>query len=620
MNYMIGCNYWGSKYGTEMWKYWDGESVEKDLEVLSNYGVRYMRVFPNWRDFQPVETLYACHNAPREYRLHGKTLPTDEFMLDEDCMKHFEDFLGYAKKHGMKLIVSIVTGWMSGRMFTPPALAGKDLMTDPESLKLIMKFVRGFVRRFKDYDVIEYWDIGNETNCCQKIDREEQAYVWTATITNAIRAEDNTRKIQSGLHSIYSSGVWTIQDQAELCDVLTPHPYPSPTVNGDREIMTAPRTSYVTTQMIEYYSGVGGKPAMIQECGTFNDMVGNKEMAARFMKMCLYSGWANGSLGYIWWCAHEQVLLDYPPYSWSMIERQLGLLYEDYSPKPVALQMKECQDVLSAMPFEELPKKEYDAVCILTGEGWGASLGEKQIPYFLSKQAGLDMTYRNQHQPLPDVPFYIVPSIQGWACLDLECFNTLIERAKNGASVLFTVGNGMITYSEDLFGLTSDGMRNNNSTINVKFGDDVLPVRYEKEYLMRQLTAEVLAKDDNGNVVFSRNKVGEGYFYYLGFPMERMIFNSETYMSDAEKYPFYKIYAKCAEKVIADKFAKSPVPDVGVTVHKFSEKEYVVIAINYSGKDVDPKLDIKPYTKCEVLHGDMNFIPACEMTVLKISL
>ena len=620
MNYMIGCNYWGSKYGTEMWANWDGESVDKDLEVLSKYGVKYMRVFPIWRDFQPLHTLYQYANAKREYRLHGKTLMTDEFGLDESCMEHFAEFLSYVKKHGMKVIVSIVTGWMSGRMFVPPAIEGRNIINDPEALKLQVKFVRGFVRRFKDSDVIEHWDLGNECNCMSEVKTEEEAYMWTATIANAIRSEDKTRKIHSGMHSLYTTGAWTIQDQAEHCDILTPHPYPSPTVNGDMDVMTGPRTSYVTTQMIEYYSGVGAKPAIIQECGTFSDMVGKKEMAAKFMRMCLFSGWANGSLGYLWWCAHEQVLLPYPPYSWSMMERELGLLYEDYSPKPVALMMKHCQDTLTNLPFNELPAKKYDAVCVLNGEARGPKLGEKQIPYMLCKQAGLDMTYRDHHQTLPDVPLYIIPCIDGWACIDLECYDTIRERVNNGANALFTVGSGLLAMPEATLGLISDGMRNNNVTKQVDFGGYTLPIRYEKEFIMSATTAEVLAKDDDGNVVFSRNKLGEGYIYYLAFPMERMIFHSEVIMRDVEKYPFYKIYAKCAEKVIADKFAKSPIPDVGVTTHWFNDRECVVVALNYSGNPVDPKLDIKPHAKCEVLYGSLDNIPECDMTVLKISL
>ena len=276
--------------------------------------------------------------------------------------------------------------------------------------------------------------------------------------------------------------------------------------------------------------------------------------------------------------------------------------------------------MLSSMPFDELPAKKYDAVCITRSEKYGPSFAEIQIPYMLCKQAGLEMTYRYQNQEFPDAALYIVPCVDGWGCLDIANYNRLREKAKNGASVLFTVGSAMIGESIKTLGLRSRGMRNNNKTLLVDFDGVKLPVKYEKEYLMYAETAEVLATDDDGNVVFSRNKYGEGYIYYLAFPMERLIAGSEEIPRDAEKYPYYKIYAKCAEKVIENKFAKSPVPDVGVTEHWLNDKECIIIAMNYSGKDVNPALDLKPHSKCEVLHGSIENIPMCDMTVLKITL
>ena len=50
----VGCNYWGSKWGTLMWRNWDKDSVENDLRVLSAHDIRFLRVFPNWEDFQPL--------------------------------------------------------------------------------------------------------------------------------------------------------------------------------------------------------------------------------------------------------------------------------------------------------------------------------------------------------------------------------------------------------------------------------------------------------------------------------------------------------------------------------------------------------------------------------------
>lgn len=56
--FAIGVNYWDSKSGTDMWKNWDRETVEADFAALEAVGVRYLRVFPNWRDFQPIHKQY----------------------------------------------------------------------------------------------------------------------------------------------------------------------------------------------------------------------------------------------------------------------------------------------------------------------------------------------------------------------------------------------------------------------------------------------------------------------------------------------------------------------------------------------------------------------------------
>ncbi|MBQ7934809.1 MAG: hypothetical protein IJ333_00445, partial [Clostridia bacterium] len=55
--FLIGCNYWASNAGTEMWRQWEPETVREDLKVLSENGVEYMRVFPNWLDFQPMTPI-----------------------------------------------------------------------------------------------------------------------------------------------------------------------------------------------------------------------------------------------------------------------------------------------------------------------------------------------------------------------------------------------------------------------------------------------------------------------------------------------------------------------------------------------------------------------------------
>ena len=58
MDFMIGCNYWDGVHGTNMWRDFDEDVIRADVEALAKTGVRFMRVFPNWRDFQPMMKMY----------------------------------------------------------------------------------------------------------------------------------------------------------------------------------------------------------------------------------------------------------------------------------------------------------------------------------------------------------------------------------------------------------------------------------------------------------------------------------------------------------------------------------------------------------------------------------
>lgn len=613
---MLGCNYWGSKKAIDMWADWDGASVERDLAELSKYGVKYLRVFPNWRDFQPIHAIYRWRGYFGEYRLHGKDKLTDEFGLDENCLSHFEEFLSYADKYGIKLIVAIVTGWMSGRLFVPPALEGKNHITDHESLRFQTLFVRGFVRRFKNAPQICAWDLGNECNCLGEARNSSDAFMWTSTIRNAILCEDNSRIIMSGMHGLSAdpNHTWSIQLQGQLTDMLTPHPYPSPSVGGDVAPMNMLRTTLVPTFQCEYYSGIGQKPAMIQESGTFSNMIGNEECAADFMRVCIYSGWANGVKGYLWWCAHEQSMFDHPPYCWSMVERELGLLRADYSPKPVALTMKKAHDVISEI---DLPAKKVDAVCITTnGEN---SMNDQLVSYVLAKQAGIDMSFAHCEQDLPDSKLYFVPCIQGWECMSKQAYEGIKSRVKEGATAYFSIKTGELTGFEEFFGLSSFGRGVNGKQRPVDFFGDKLDIRQEREFLLKPLSAEVLATDEKGNVILARNKYGKGWIYLLNFPMERFLRDSYGILNAGKAKPYYKIYAKIAEEVIKEKLFISNEPDIGVTLHPINDGECYAVAINYMNEARKCDFKVADGVKVETVYGSDTEISGCDMSIFKLT-
>ncbi|MFQ9873205.1 MAG: glycoside hydrolase 5 family protein, partial [Oscillospiraceae bacterium] len=318
MSFLLGCNYLETQNGTAMWKSFNEESIREDLKVLQEHGVEILRVFPNWRDFQPVIKMYGQNGRLFEYRMQDETLPLNSYYLDEAMMQKFIRFCCIAESYGMKLIVGLLTGWLSSRLFIPEALGDKNLFTDPQALILEQKFVSGFVKYTKDNPNIYGWDLGNECNNLSTAISREEAFCWSAVISNAIRAQDNTRPVISGMHGLEPEGIWRISDQAETTDILTTHPYPLWVEHCTNDAVSSVRTLLHATAQTVYYASIGGKPCLVEEIGTMGPMVCSDEIAAGFLKANLFSNWANGAPGLLWWCSSDQNLLSHAPYDWAM--------------------------------------------------------------------------------------------------------------------------------------------------------------------------------------------------------------------------------------------------------------------------------------------------------------
>lgn len=153
--------------------------IDKDIRILSEYGVKYIRAFPNWRDFQPVMPLLGSVGGVSSYCLEDEKTIENSYFLDEEMLERFSAFLDVCGKYSVKVIVGLITGWMSGGLFVPPSLYGKNVITDPFAQYLEQLFIRGFIVRFKNRSEILAWDLGNERNCLAPVDtRREPARKW----------------------------------------------------------------------------------------------------------------------------------------------------------------------------------------------------------------------------------------------------------------------------------------------------------------------------------------------------------------------------------------------------------------------------------------------------------
>lgn len=91
IEFILGCNYWASDSGTEMWKTFNVSAIKKDLSILSEYGVKHIRVFPNWRDFQPVMPLHGGCMSLYGYCMEGDKAKTNPYYLDDISITHLTE-------------------------------------------------------------------------------------------------------------------------------------------------------------------------------------------------------------------------------------------------------------------------------------------------------------------------------------------------------------------------------------------------------------------------------------------------------------------------------------------------------------------------------------------------
>ena len=612
MEFLLGCNYWASNAGTEMWVNWDEAAIDFDLKHLSENGLKCLRVFPNWRDFQPVCSFYGGGNILKEYRHKNGQLFDNPYYLDMEMMRRFERFCEIADKYGMKLIVGLLTGWMSGRTFTPPILEGRNLYLDETALMMEQKFVKGFVSYFENNNAIMSWDLGNECNCFSPAPSREGAASWTAMITNAIRAHDSRKRpVVSGMHSLGIQNEWTIFDQGENVDILTTHPYPFFVEYCYKDDMTSYRTLMHATCEGMYYSDLGGKPCLTEEMGTLGPIMCDDETGSAFLRTNLYSNWANGSLGLLWWCGCEQVELETAPYSWVMMERELGLLDLEGKPKKTLLTYKKFAEWLKEFG-RELPKAQTDAVCIVTqGQSqWGAAY----MTYSLAKQANINLKFTySQMQELPESDIYLMPSINGDHVMPKENFDRLMERIYEGATLYISNDAGFLARFEKFAGLhIRNSLKIHDEDVMTLNGAQIEFTR-EKRHMIEAAGAEVLAYDSVGLPVFTKNIFGKGTVYYLNFPLETMLLEKNyAFHSDC-----YRVYTE----IFKEKTAKMPLTVsnkfVGMTCH-YDETGCDVVLINYSGEEQEIGLKMNEnYHMTEVYGGNIETLPANEAVIVR---
>ncbi len=590
--FSYGVNYWGSKYAIDMWKDWDAESVENDLKLLKEAGVDALRVFPTWRDFQPLVIHNMHRNEPRVLCIgeeHIGDSDCEKAGVSDEMMRHFEEFCVLCDKYGFDVTVSLITGFMSGRNFLPPAFLTKDVLTDPEAILWEVKFVRYFIGRTKHFACIKAWEYGNETENLGESSKdrmcEENFAVWLCTIGGAIRSADPNRPIISGLaHTDRIQGDAT----AINCDFTATHPYhifrlPNESITGIGSLCHPVSTGLFCRALC------GGLPCLVEEIGAIGYMCCGRNTEADYMRSALYDAYAHDLRGLWWWCAHDQGFITKNPYDWNCIGSNYGIFDKDYKLKPCGIEARRFMEFIRNIPYGNLPSCGFDGVILLQDSlDVNTLTATGMASYVLAKEAGLNLYFADAAKALPDVPLYVLPSITGNSYMPKHRSDALFEKVKEGAVLYISVGNALMRDFPDISGIEVTGRYAVNKTVKASLpeseGGSELSLHQPWCYPAESLSCQVLMKDEAGEPLYICKPFGKGKIYMLFSPLEAVLskatapFDSEN----AERYcDIYRVFGKdITEKhavTSSDRF-------LNVTEHPLSENEKIVIAVNHSAR------------------------------------
>ena len=580
----VGLNYWASESATRMWRNWNPACIEKDFAVFEEYGVQVLRVFPLWSDFQPIRLLqYGSSERgviDREVCLGDDEIPLPETAagragMDELMLARFRELCDIAERHGIRLIVAVMTIHMTGRHFVPPAMEGRDVFADPFALKWEMKAYDCFVRTMKDHPAILAWETGNEMNYTGVVKSADHAWVWTKTMHDIIRLADPDRPIigvmAEGLDPMKAK--WLVADQGELADYAGVHRYD---ITNDaaadgflnvRNILRAPAECRIIAD-------IGGKPCIVEETGNWRNIALTLEGVGHTVNALLWNAWAEDTRAFLWWCAFDQAHLKFAPYHWGdWPGLEHGVFTHDHAAHPAAQAIRRFTAMQKALPFKALPPVPPDALCLVD------NMETALAAHLLARQAGCTLRFQSARSRLAKADVYLLPSVDCRGGISSEDWESLQARIADGAVCFISADDCNLPNLREVCGMEIERRRTASAPLTCVLDGETLSLKVPLEKKIRLCGAETLLADADGNPILLKNTYGKGVVYTLTFALETALARTPR----AYESCWSKIYGRILGR---KRLLHIPDTAVSVTEHPFENGDVAVVAVNCSDREI----------------------------------
>jgi endo-1,4-beta-mannosidase len=350
----VGVNYWPRRKAMWWWKEFERDEVAEEFDVIARLGLRLVRIFLLWEDFQPRPDSVA------------------PAALDD-----LEVVCDVAAEAGLGLDVTFFTGHMSGPNWAPawllggeePVAGGRQVVsganldagpyrnpyTDPMALDAAELQLREVVGRLRGHRAVWAWNLGNEPDNFALPPDDASAVAWAERMFAVIAGLDPERHRTVGLHapSLSSQNHLRADQLFRMADLAVMHAYPI-YANFGGDFLDPDVVPFATALT----AALSGRPTMMEEFGACTSPPGSEtehwqwrspfadhdqvmlseEVLAEHVGEVLPRLVEVGAVGAMVWCFadYHQSLWQRPPCDHQRHERHFGLVRPDGSLKPHA--------------------------------------------------------------------------------------------------------------------------------------------------------------------------------------------------------------------------------------------------------------------------------------------
>ena len=355
----LGVNYWPRRKAMYWWTAFERDEVAEEFDLIAELGLRLVRLFLRWEDFQPAPAL-----------------------VSEAALDNLETVCDLAAERGLGLDVTFFTGHMSGPNWAPPWLLGGDEpvsgerqvvsgsnldagpyrnpYVDPVALDAAELQVRTIVGRLAGHPGVWAWNLGNEPDNFALPPSDEAGAAWCRRMFAAIAELDPQRHRTVGLHSpsLTSRNHLRADQVFEGADFAVMHAYPIYANFADD-----PLDPDIVPFATALTAALARRPALMEEFGActappgsdtvdwrwstsrrdFDQIMLSEEVLAEHLAEVLPRLVEVGATGAMVWCFadYHASLWDRPPCDDQRHERHFGLVRPDGSLKPHALVLRD---------------------------------------------------------------------------------------------------------------------------------------------------------------------------------------------------------------------------------------------------------------------------------------